>query len=157
VGFFGNKAKKELNAACQMVEAVIRELGLKPDESRLDNQGDGHAWGVMKGSAEVFIFILPSDEKGESGSIQVVSPVLKLPKSQPNQLSLFRRMLELNAELLSGAAFGIKGDTAAMISDRSTKDLNQSEVREMILRVGHFSDMYDDELVVQFGGKRHSD
>jgi hypothetical protein len=157
LGLLGNKGKKDLKSTVQMVEGLIRELGLEPDANRLQTQEAGHAWGLMKGSAEVFIFIISSDESEEPHSIQVVSPVLHIPQSQPNQLALFRRMLELNAELLSGAAFGIKGDTAVIISDRSTKDLNASEVRDMILRVGHFADMYDDELVVQFGGKRHSD
>ena len=75
MGLLGNKGKRDLNAVCSMVERVIRELGLDPDENRLETQQPGHAWGIMKGSAEVFIFILPSEDSGEPHSIQ--KPILE--------------------------------------------------------------------------------
>lgn len=140
-----------------MVEEVISDLGLVPEDNRLESPDDGLAWGLMKGSAEIFILVIPEGDEQQDHAIQVVSPVLTLPESQASQMALFRRMLELNAQVLSGAAFGIKNDTVVLITDRSTKDLNPSEVKEMVLRVGHFADLYDDELVSQFGGVRHSE
>lgn len=140
-----------------MVEEVILELKLNPEENRLHLEGDQQGWGLMKGSAEVFIFIIPGLVDDKYHSFQVVSPLMKLPNSPSNQAALFRKLLELNAEALSGVAFGVKGDTVVIVADRSTQDLNRSEVREMILRVGYFADLHDDELVSQFGGRRFSE
>ena len=142
-----------------MVEEVISGLSLVPAENRLQSQQpQGYGWGVMKGSAEVFIFLIPGEEKQERyHSFQVVSPVMKLPEINASKVALYRRLLELNVEVLSGVSFGIKGDTVLLVADRSTEDLNASEVRTMILRVGYFADRYDDELVSQFGGQRYSE
>jgi hypothetical protein len=156
VGLFTSKQESNLKVTIRLVEEVITELGLKPEENRLQVPGGGLAWGLMKGSAEVFIFLVEGDP-GAYHSLQVVAPVMKMPDSPVSQMALFRRLLELNAQVISGAGFGIKEDTVMLISDRSTEDLNTSEVREMVLRVGHFADLYDDELVNQFGGARHSE
>lgn len=140
-----------------MVEEVICGLDLVPEENRIPTEEESLAWGLLKGSAEVFIFILPGTSEEDYHTLQVVSPVMRLPESPANQTALLRRLLELNAQVLSGAAFGVKGDTVVLVADRSTQDINSSEVRDMILRVGFFADKYDDELVRQFGGRRFSD
>lgn len=155
MGLLSRKTPKGLDSVAKMVEVVIRELGLDPQASRLTLKGEGQAWGLMKGSAELFIYLIPGEDEGQS--LQVVAPVIQLPEDRAVHPRLFRRLLELNALVLSGAAFGVKEDIVVLVADRSTRDLNQSEVRDMVLRVGHFADLYDDELVVQFGGRRHSD
>jgi hypothetical protein len=82
---------------------------------------------------------------------------MKVPRAQDQQLRLFSRLLTANARELTGAAFGLKGDTVVLTTDRSTTDLDPSEVKEMILRVGYYADAYDDALVSEYGGARHSD
>ena len=156
--FSGNKHSSNLKSAKKMVEEAISSLKLVPEENRLQGQQEGYGWGVMKGSAEVFIFIIPGDSKKDTfHSFQVVSPVMKLPESSSSQVALYRRLLELNVEILSGVSFGMKGDTVMIVADRSTEDLNLSEVKSMILRVGYFADLYDDELVSQYGGHRYAE
>lgn len=147
--------EKNLKQTVKMVESVIRDLGLTPEHNRLD--AEGPAWGLARGSAEVFVFVNPGGENERGNHIQCVSPVMKLPETPTNQLAIFQRMLRLNATELAGAAFGLKGDTVVLTTDRSTIDLDPSEVRDMILRVGYFADVYDDDLVNEFGGKRHAD
>lgn len=146
---------KNLKATVKMVESVIVDLGLSPEDNRLNTEGP--AWGLAKGSAEVFIFINPGQGDDKGNYIQCISPVLKLPEHQANKLALFLRLLQINAEGLDGVAFGIKGDTVVLTTGRSTVDLDPSEVREMVLQIGYYADLYDDELVNEYGGKRHSD
>ena len=157
MGFFSSKTEANLRTTRKMVEEVIDSLGLVPEENRLPTDDGSPAWGLLKGSAEVFIFIIAGNGDEEYASLQVVAPVMRLPESTKNQAALFRRLLEINTEALSGLAFGVKGDTAVLVSDRSTEDVDASEVRNMILRVGYYADRYDDELVHQFGGRRYSD
>jgi len=144
-------------ATIDMVEAVIRQLLLDPQQTRLETDRDALGWGLMKGSAEVFIFINAGD-KGETASyIEIVSPVMRVPAATERQLALYHRLLLLNANDLTGVAFGIKADTVVLTTGRSTTDLDPSEVKDLILRVGYYADTYDDALVAEFGGRRHSD
>ncbi len=146
---------KNLKQSTKMVESVISGLGLNPKENRL--QTEGPAWGLAKGSAEVFIFINPGNDGEKGNYMQCISPVMKLPERHANQLALFHRLLQINLEGLNGVAFGIKGDTIVLTAARSTVDLDPSEVKDIILQIGYYADVYDDELVNEFGGKRHAD
>ena len=153
MALFGDKVEANLKSSQKMVESVIRDLGLDPESSQLETEGPGRiAWGLMRGSAAVYVF-LQSGEK--ENFIQVVSPVMKIPEQ--NILPLYRRLLELNAEALFGAAFGVKGEDVVLTIDRSTTDMDRSEVAAMIKLIGEYADQYDDELVAEFGGQRHSD
>jgi hypothetical protein len=156
MALFGSKQQANLKATVKMVEEVISDLGLAAVENRLQTDSGNPAWGLMKGSAQVFVFVNPGGGDSEFNSIQVVSPVMTVPEG-PTLLALLRHVLDLNARELAGAAFGLKGDTLVLTVDRTTQDLNRSEVKEMILRVGYYADTYDDDLVSQFGGRRHSD
>ncbi|MBW2731049.1 MAG: YbjN domain-containing protein [Deltaproteobacteria bacterium] len=138
-----------------MIESVIRELGLDPEQNRLNTEGP--AWGLARGSAEVFIFVNPGNEDERGNHLQCVSPVMKVPETSANQLALFQHILHLNASELTCAAFALKGDTVVLTADRSTLDLDASEVRDLVLNIGYYADLYDDSLVNEFGGKRHTD
>lgn len=139
-----------------MVEHVLaNELELSPDDNRLN--GPSAAWGIAKGSAEVFIFIHEGQDTDPGHHIQCISPIMKLPEHHTNQLALFLRILQINASDLDGVAFGIKGDTVILVASRSTVDLDPSEFRDLLLQVGYYADIFDDELVNEFGGKRHVD
>ena len=140
-----------------MVEEVIVELGLSAQESRLQTESGNPAWGLMKGSAQVFVFVNPGTGDEECNSIQVVAPVIIIPEAASSQTALFRHLLDLNAREIAGAAFGLKGETVVVTVDRSTLDLDRSEVKDMVLRVGYYADTFDDALVSQFGGRRHAD
>lgn len=158
MALFGRDPKNvDLRAIEKMVEGVIRELGLDPTENRLHTDKGSPAWGLMKGSAQVFIFLNAASPAEPSSFLQVVSPLMKLPPTKDQQLRLFARLLSANARELTGAGFGLKGDMVVLVADRSTVDLDPSEVKEMILRVGYYADAYDDALVSEYGGTRHSD
>lgn len=139
-----------------MVEEVIVDLGLSPRENQLHTESGEPGWGLMKGSAQIFVFLQPGDPEDEFGTLQVVAPVITLPDPS-GQLPLFRHLLETNAREIAGAAFGVRGDTVVLVAGRRTEDLDHSEVKDLILRLGYYADLYDDALATQFGGRRHSE
>lgn len=155
--FSGKGQEANLRSTVKMVEEVIAELGLEPSANRIETDTGGPAWALMKGSAQVFVFINPSAADEEWHGLQVVSPVVALPEVPAKRAALLRHLLELNARGLGGAAFGLKGETVILCADRSTRGLSRSEVRELILRLGHYADLHDDALATQFGATRHSD
>jgi hypothetical protein len=139
---FGNRQEANLKTCEQMVEAVLTARGLDATRHRIES-GGGPAWGMTAGSAEVFIF-LTAGTQGDN-FIQVGAP------------RLLRRLLELNASEMTGAAFGLRGDEVVVTTDRSTVGLDPVEVEEMIRRVADYADHYDDALTLEFGGIRHAD
>jgi hypothetical protein len=151
---FGNRQEANLRTCEQMVESVLASRGLDATRHRIESAG-GPAWGVTAGSAEVFIFLTA----GTTGDnfIQVVAPVMTPPQEELQQPRLLRRLLELNATELTGAAFGLRGDEVVVTTDRSTVGLDPVEVEEMIRRVSDYADHYDDALTLEFGGIRHAD
>ncbi len=152
-----NGQEQDLLTCQQMVEGVIEALNLPVEDSRLKSAEGSLGWGLMRGSAHVYIFLRPTPETAPHHLIQILAPVIKLPQSAENQNALFRRLLEMNANTLNGVAFGIKSDTVLLCIGRSTRDLDPSEVKEMILKVGFCADHFDDALVTHFGGERFAD
>src|SRR5262249_29156457 len=138
----------------QMVEAVLNERGLDAEKSRIASPA-GPAWGLTHGSAEVYIFLTA----GGAGDnfIQVISPVMRPTPEALAGSAFMRKLLELNANELTGAAFGLRGDEVVLSTDRSTSGLDRVEVEEMIRRVAQYADHYDDALTLEFGGTRHAD
>lgn len=157
MALFSNKQESNYRSSIKMVETVINELGIPLEETRIAEgepaPGQEHSgWVVMKGSAEVYVFLY----HGEGDNfIHVYSPVMSLPER--NLLQLFRRLLDLNGVGQMGVAFGLKGDHVVLSVYRSTTDLDRSEVQEMIINVGEHADYYDDILVNEFGGRRYCD
>ncbi len=149
---FDNPQESNFKACSQMVEAVLHARGLNPETSRIPSE-EGPAWGLQQGSAEVYVF-LTSGDAGEN-FIQVISPVMVPAADTLNEL--LRRLLELNASELTGAAFGLRDDEVVLTSDRSTTGLDRVELEEMIRRVAAYADFYDDILTVEYGGTRHAD
>lgn len=151
---FDNRQETNLKACEQMVDAVLVARGLDANRHRIASQG-GPAWGMTAGSAEIFIFLTASPT-GDN-FIQVVAPVMTPPQEELAKPNLLRRLLELNAGELTGAAFGLRGDEVVITTDRSTVGLDPIEVEEMIRRVSDYADHYDDALTLEFGGIRHAD
>ena len=50
--------------------------------------------------------------------------------------------------------FGLRGDTIVLIGQRTTRDLDRSEIYHLIETVSNDADRFDDELVKEFGGRR---
>jgi hypothetical protein len=154
MSLFGNRQEANLRSCAQMVESVLAARGLNAEKSRIDSPA-GPAWGMTHGSAEIYIFLTAGE--GGDNFIQVVSPVMRPTAETLRGPHFLRRLLELNASELTGAAFGMRGDEVVLSTDRSTSGLDKVEVEEMIRRVAEYADHYDDALTLEFGGARHSD
>jgi hypothetical protein len=76
------------------------------------------------------------------------------PGPKTDKAALWRKVLLLNAERPATAAFALRGDTIVLIGQRTTIDLDRSEVFALIETVATDADTYDDELVREFGGRR---
>jgi hypothetical protein len=137
-----------------MVESVLVARGVDPNTSRIHSAA-GPAWGMRQGSAEIYIFLTAG--AGGSNFIQVVSPVMRPTPESMAGGTFLKKLLELNANELTGAAFGLRDQEIVLTADRNTTGLDRIEVEEMIRRVADYADHYDDALVQEFGGTRHSD
>jgi hypothetical protein len=148
MALFSNKQEANLRVCIQMVEDAIKHLGHVPDESRIDSADDLPAWKVEKGSAHVYVQL---GVDGDRNVLKVTAPVMKLGQAV-DEKRLYQRLLELNASIVRGVAFGLRQETVVLVAERPTADLDPPEVVDVIKRVEDFADHYDDLLVKEFGG-----
>jgi 5,10-methylenetetrahydrofolate reductase len=71
--------------------------------------------------------------------------------SKVDRAALFAHLLELNVALC-GNAFALDGDQVVLVAERSSLDLDRSELVDIIRRVTTNADHHDDLLVSKFGG-----
>jgi hypothetical protein len=145
----------EYLGAKALVEAAIRTLGVDPAVA-LAKEEDGQAsWSLQRGSAAILIS-LASRDSGHAGKIavflRVISPVMTLPPADKRE-ALFKHLLELNAQGLANAAFGLVGERIVAVSERPTSDMQEEEVSQMIRHLAAVADTYDDRLVKAYGGE----
>lgn len=149
LGLFNNGSEANLSSTVAMVEDVLVELGHFLNECRADDDKALHSWVVVKGSASIRISLVPG---GEYAKLRVVSPVMTTD-ARVDVLKLYRTLLALNCDELSGCAFGCRLNEVLLIAERSTLDLDRSEVFDLLRRVQEYADHYDDRLVEEFGGR----
>ena len=146
-GLFANQRETNLVSTIALVEAVLVELGHPPAESRIKEAGALHAWRIPKGSAVTRVTLV---NRSEFTHLRVCATVITLDGSV-DRLALFAHLLELNTSLC-GAAFASDGDHILLVGERSTLDLDRSEIHDLIRRVTTNADNHDDALVAKFGG-----
>jgi hypothetical protein len=142
---FANQRETNLASTVALVEEVLVELGHK--SGRVKDPGALHAWQIEKGSAVTRVALI---HRAEFTHLRVSALVMRLD-AKVDRAALFAHLLELNLTLC-GAAFATEGDHVLLVSERSTLDLDLSEVRDAIERVTTYADEHDDVLVAQFGG-----
>lgn len=153
----------EFQRAVKLVETVIGGFGLDPMKCRINTNDGSTAFSLMRGSAEVLIFLNPANPQQPNARnfIRLVSPVWRLPPQ--GREAVYLHLLKLNARDLYGTAFGIMEpqngayQDAVLVSERPTNDMDRAEVEEMLGNIGAAGDFFDDKLVQQFGGTRISD
>ncbi|MCD6496985.1 MAG: YbjN domain-containing protein [Deltaproteobacteria bacterium] len=147
--------REDAERVVKMVETHLASEGLILEKVRIPTK-DGHpAWAFVQGSALVRIHLVYGSPDMTANYLQVVAPVILLPDA--NTEALYRRLLSLNADELWMCSFAIRDDTVLVTADRTTLDLDLSEVVEMIERVAVYGDRFDDELAKEFGAMRYSD
>ena len=151
----GDKADRSLVKAKKIVNSVIKDLGINPDDNVVEAVTGGYAWQIARGSADVIISLVPGVAEA-AGRIRVVSPIVKMDKGVSQELAV--KLLSLNGSELPGVSFGlIAGDVVTLIGERTIVQLDREEVQEMLGLIGYYADKYDDLLVNEFGGTRVCD
>ncbi len=130
-----------------LVEDVLRELGHPTPNSEINDPGALHAWRIPKGSAVTRVTLI---NRSDFTHLRVCAVVLTM-NDKVDRGALFQHVLGLNATL-AGAAFAVDADQLLLVSERSTLDLDRSEILDAIQRVTTMSDDHDDVLVARFGG-----
>jgi len=148
MSLFANEREANLESTVAMVEDVLIDLGHFVNECRRERTGSAEAWTIRKGSASIDIDLV---EHPKSYRLRVSATVLTLEKGV-NREALFARLLALNAVEITGAAFALQDPEVQLLGERSTLDLDRSELRELVDTVRNFADEYDDKLFDEFGG-----
>ena len=144
---FENHRDVNLASTVAMIEDLLIERGYFLNDCRAEVPGTIRAWKVPKGSAVVRISLL---DRPDFPHLRVASAVFRHPPGV-DRVSLYHELLSRNAELC-GAAFAVVGDQVVMVAERSTLDLDRSELADMITRLQNYADHFDDVLVAAYGG-----
>lgn len=145
---FANQRETNLASTVALVEQALAELGHSPADSRASDAGALHTWRIVTGSASTRVTVV---QRTTFPHLRVCSVVMTLDAAV-DRAAIYGYLLELNASLY-GAAFAIDGDHVLLVSERSTLDLDHSEVLDAIERVTTYADAHDDVLVARFGGQ----
>ena len=145
---FANQRETNLTSTVALIEEVLGELGYTPpDTRRIELPGALHAWRIQKGSAIATIQLI---ERPEFTHLRLTSIVMTLDDNV-DRGALFTHVLALNLALC-GNAFALDGNQVVLVAERTTLDLDRSELVDIIKRVTTNADHHDDLLVAQFGG-----
>jgi len=148
MGLFENGREANLESCVAMVEQVLGDLGHETGSVR--NKAVEHPeWCFKHGSAQVTVSLI---QREDFTHLRVVAPVITTD-ARVNVLNLYRRLLSLHTTEVHGAAFAAYRNEVHLVADRSTIDLDLSEVHDIIKRVSDYADHYDDLLVEEFGGR----
>ncbi|HEY0989472.1 MAG TPA: YbjN domain-containing protein, partial [Kofleriaceae bacterium] len=145
---FANQRESNLASTVALVEQALTQLGHTPAASRVTEPSAVQAWRIVVGSATIRVAVT---RRTAFLHLRVSSVVMTLDGAV-DRAALFAHLLDLNATLC-GAAFATEGDHVLLVSERSTLDLDLSEVLELIERVTAYTDEHDDVLVARFGGR----
>jgi len=145
---FANQRETNLASTVALVEDALGELGHPAPGSRMDDPVSTHAWRIPKGSAVTKVSLI---NRAEFTHLRASAVVMTLD-AKVDRNALHAHLLDLN-NALCGAAFATTGDQIVLVAERSTLDLDRSEVLDLINRVTAYADDHDDVLVGRFGGR----
>ena len=145
-GLFDHSGEIRVTSTITMVEDVLVTLGHFLNDCRDDAADAMAGWRVKHGSATVEIQLLP---RGADTHLRVASGVVHAGDGT-DRAALWQELLSRNAELC-GVAFAIRGDQVLLVAERSTLDLDRTEVHDMIQRTATVADELDDELATRYG------
>lgn len=134
-----------LSAVAIRIDGVLTALGINPSAARIP---DTFTWQFQRGTALIEMRLI--QEEGGNTFFQISAPVMHIPHD--NLLRLYRRLLELNMQLV-GAAFAVYRDVVYLVDERPVPGLDDTEAHAMINTVAGFADQLDDLLVEEFGGR----
>ena len=129
-----------------MISHVIDSLGGDSYDMRIDK----NSWRFVQGSARGWISIYEHSENEEYSIIQVRFLIMRVPLQ--HALAFYRRILSLNYDLFGHSSFALSDDNHVVLSSaRIIRDLDISEIEDMVLRTSLLADRFDDQLLAEFG------
>ena len=140
-GLFDNAGDVRAASTITMVEDVLIALGHFVNDCRAELDGSVASWRVTRGSATIEIRLVA---RGDTSHLRVASAVI-YALADTDRPALWSELLTRNTEL-AGLAFAIRGDQVLLVSERSTLDLDRTEVHDMIQRTAALADEVDDDL-----------
>lgn len=144
-GLFDHSGEIRVTSTITMVEDVLVTLGHFLNDCRDDAAPAMAGWRVKHGSATVEIQLLP---RGADTHLRVASGVVHAGDGT-DRAALWQELLSRNADLC-GVAFAIRGDQVLLVAERSTLDLDRTEVHDMIQRTAALADDVDDVLATRY-------
>jgi hypothetical protein len=139
---FANQRETNLASTVAVVEEVLAGRG---GAHRVEGTATAlHAWQL---STHARLLLL---HRSEFTHIRVQAVVMTLD-ARVDRAALYAELLEHNAGLC-GAAFATAGDRVLLVSERSTLDLDRSEVTELITRVLDTASHHTPVLITRYGG-----
>lgn len=148
VSLFANQREASVASTVALVEQALRELGHATAVRRPADPGAPPSWQIATGSATAQVAVV---DRNAFPHLRVSAVVMTLDAAV-DRAALFAHLLALNAGLC-GAAFATEDDRVMVVSERSTLDLDHSEVVDAISRVTTCADEHDRALVARFGGR----
>lgn len=151
------KAESDYQHAVSFVEATVRALGLDPSQCRVKVPGAGDAFSLRRGSASMLVTLQQGKRPGDEATIRIVAPVVMVPADAAKEHAMLRKLMHANVKDVTGAAFGLLDGQVVLVTERSVKDLDASEVEQTIRSLGRVADRFDDTLAAEFGVQRVAD
>ncbi|HVV82500.1 MAG TPA: YbjN domain-containing protein [Kofleriaceae bacterium] len=148
VTLFDNSWETNATSAIGLIEQALVELGQDPELCELDDPSVLKSWWFSHGSATVTVALR---RRPGTPHLRITTPVMT-PAKASDRAALHSELLARNVELC-GMAFGLDGDKVLMVSERSTLDLDRSEVVQLIGELAREADAVDDALVARYGGR----
>ena len=149
------KQRAEMERVSHLVESHLQAEGLDLEKIRVKTDDGLPAWTFVQGSVLVRVYLRPGQGKGELVYFQAVAPVVLVPDE--DREAFFEELLGLNADTLWSCAFAIRDGVVLITADRTTTDLDLSEVVELVESVAAYAVRFDDELADRFSAVRFSD
>lgn len=166
-GLFANQRHINLTSTIQLIEQALRGLGHDPSACRRaaprpagsdDAAGseavsddDEAVWEFRRGSALTRIQLAKG--QGRQGAFLRVASIVLTIDGSVDRLALYGHLLTLNRKL-QGLTLALDDDQVELAAERPSRDLDRSEVDDLLSRVSQRADELDDELVTRFGGLR---
>ena len=144
-GLFDNAGDVRAASTITMVEDVLIALGHFVNDCRAEDDGAVASWKVTRGSATIEIRLVA---RGDTSHLRIASAVI-YALADTDRPALWSDLLTRNAEL-TGVAFAIRGDQVLLVAERSTLDLDRTEVHDMIQRTAALADDLDDDLAHRY-------
>lgn len=141
-GLFGNERESNLDSATTIIEEALGELGYAASRCRVERGDARRAWRIGRDGASVDISLV---EHPDFCRLRLEAMVLDVAAAG-DRLRLYERALTLNDREITGAAFALRGDGLLLVQERSTVDLDYSEVLDGVRQLERFASRYRDEL-----------